>query len=83
MTEHTKTIAGYNGTIDASTPWGPWTTVEYVNGNWLVYGSTFFRCFSNKWLSEDGRGFVMIFTGTNWNGNNDAWKLIRGSFITK
>lgn len=81
MTEHTKTIAGYHGMFDAPTPWGPWTTIEYVSGDWLKYGSTFFRCFSNKWLSEDGKDFVMIFTGTNWNGNNDAWNLIEGSFI--
>ena len=83
MTEHTETHAGYHGIFDAPTPWGPWTTVEYVNGNWLGFGSTFFRCFSNKWLSKDGRDFVMIFTGNNWNGNNDAWNLIEGSFISQ
>lgn len=82
MTEHTKTHSGFHGMFDAPTPWGPWTTVEFVNGNWLGYGSTFFRCFSNKWLSEDGKEFVMIFTGTNWNGTNDAWNYIEGSFIT-
>ncbi|MCF8224814.1 MAG: DUF4185 domain-containing protein [Bacteroidales bacterium] len=83
MTEHTETIAGYHGIFDAPTPWGPWTTAEYVNGNWLDYGSTFFRCFSNKWLSMNGKDFVMIFTGTNMDGNNDAWNLIEGSFIQK
>jgi hypothetical protein len=81
MTEHTKTHAGYHAIFDAPTPWGPWTTVEYIKGNWLDYGSTFFRCFSNKWLSEDGKDFVMIYTGTNWDGNNDAWNLIEGSFV--
>jgi Domain of unknown function (DUF4185) len=81
MTEHTKTHSGFHAIFDAPTPWGPWTTVEYINGNWLDYGSTFFRCFSNKWLSEDGKDFVMIYTGTNWNGINDAWNLIEGSFV--
>ena len=83
MTEHTNTHAGYHGMFDAPAPWGPWTTIEYVNGDWLGYGSTFFRCFSNKWLSPDGKDFVMIFTGTNWNGLNDAWNCIEGSFIVE
>lgn len=80
MTEHKNTQAGFHGMFDAPTPWGPWTTVEYANGNWLGYGSTFFRCFSNKWLSEDGKDFVMIFTGNNRVGMNDAWNYIEGSF---
>ncbi len=83
MTEHTESHAGYHGMFDAPNPWGPWTTVEYGSGNWLGYGSTFFRCFSNKWLSPDGRDFVMIYTGTNWVGTNDAWNYIEGSFILK
>ena len=81
MTEHTKSHAGFHGMFDAPNPWGPWTTVEYVSGDWLGHGSTFFRCFSNKWLNEDGEDFVMIFTGTNQNGMNDAWNFIEGSFI--
>ncbi len=80
MTEHTESHAGYHGMFDAPNPWGPWTTVEYDTGNWLGYGSTFFRCFSNKWLSGNGRDFVMIYTGTNWIGTNDAWNYIEGSF---
>lgn len=81
MTEHTQSHAGFHGIFDAPAPWGPWTTVEYSDGNWLGYGSTFFRCFSNKWLSKNGKDFVMIFTGTNWDGNNDAWNYIEGTFL--
>ncbi|MCP5114000.1 MAG: DUF4185 domain-containing protein, partial [bacterium] len=69
------------GIFDAPEPWGPWTTVLYER--WSVPGtgsqSHFFWNFSNKWLSADGRDFVMISTGTS---DQDRWNSIEGSFVT-
>ena len=68
--------------FDAPEPWGPWTTVLYTEGA-EVFGagrietSTFFWNFSNKWLSPDGRDFVLLFTGIN---TNDSWNTVEGSF---
>jgi hypothetical protein len=45
----------------------------------MGFRSTFYWNFSNKWLSPDGKDFVMIFTGT---GSNDSWNTIRGRFDT-
>ncbi len=75
-TEHTASFRGNLGLYEAPTPWGPWRTVGYY-ANWGRYGSTFFWNFSNRWTSEDGRRFVLIFTGT---GRNDSWNALQGVF---
>lgn len=75
-TEHTQSIKGDLGVFDAPEPWGPWTTVIYVS-NWESKTSTFYWNFSNKWLSADGKDFVMVFSGT---GTYDRWNSVRGSF---
>lgn len=78
--EHTETHRGNIGIFDAPEPWGPWTTVCYQTG----WGeghfplNTFYWNFSNKWASEDGKQFTMIFTGRK---ENDSFNLIRGSFV--
>jgi hypothetical protein len=85
-TEHTETNQGNLGIFDAPEPWGPWTTVAYMNrsdGTQFAHDfrgvpeTTFFWNFANKWLSEDGQEFTLVFTGTN---NNDSWNTVRGSF---
>ncbi len=40
--------------------------------------NAFFWNFANKWLSPDGRRFVMTFTGRK---ENDSWNVIRGEFV--
>ena len=75
-TEHGEPYQGNLGIFDAPGPWGPWTTVGYYR-NWGNLGSNFHWNFSNKWLSADGTGFVLIFTGI---GANDAWNTVRGRF---
>ncbi|GEM_PF-417862 len=75
-TEHTASFRGNLGLYEAPTPWGPWRTVGYYT-NWGGYGSVFFWNFSNRWTSEDGRRFVLIFTGT---GGNDSWNALQGVF---
>jgi hypothetical protein len=85
-TEHTQTNQGNLGIFDAPEPWGPWTTVAYMNrsdGTHFAHDSpavpetTFFWNFANKWLSQDGREFTLVFTGTD---NNDSWNTVRGRF---
>ena len=82
MTEHVSTVNGNLGIFDAPTPWGPWTTVLYTDsfGAPHIETTTFFWNFSNKWLSDDGKDFVMIFTGGK---SNDSWNSVRGSFVVR
>jgi len=79
-TEHTETNKGNLGTFDGPEPWGPWTTVAYISrfGFPWVEPTTFFWNFSNKWLSKDGKEFVLVFTGTR---SNDSWNTVKGSFV--
>ena len=78
-TEHGQSLKGRLGIFDAPTPWGPWTTVLYTDrfGADHIETSTFFWNFSNKWLSADGRDFVLVFTGVN---SNDSWNTVEGMF---
>jgi hypothetical protein len=85
-TEHTNSRQGNLGIFDAPEPWGPWTTVAYMNrsdGTHFAHDfssvpeTTFSWNFSNKWLSEDGKAFTIVFTGT---GDNDSWNSVRGRF---
>lgn len=70
---------GRIGIYDAPEPWGPWTTVLFADpwalglqdGSYTVYWN-----FSNKWLSEDGRRFVLVYTGPG----EDSWATVEGSF---
>jgi len=75
-TEHIESGVGNLGMFDAAEPWGQWTTVTYVNG-WEGLGNVFHWNFANKWLSEDGRDFALVYSGRR---REDAWHTIRGSF---
>jgi hypothetical protein len=80
ITEHTQRSGGNIGIYDAPEPWGPWTTVLFQNsfGLPIIKPNSFYWNFSNKWQSEDGRDFVLIFTGKN---ENDSLNLVEGRFI--
>jgi len=70
---------GHLGIYDAPEPWGPWTEVLCENA-WHLglqhgYKSVYYN-FSNKWLSDDGRDFVMIYTGPS----HDQFGAVRGRF---
>jgi len=84
-TEHTESSKGNLGVFDAPEPWGPWTTVEYIDswGKGHVELNTFFWNFPTKWLSEDGREFTLVFTGAGRGLNNDSFNTVRGRFILK
>ncbi len=79
MTEHTASMQGNIGIFEAAEPWGEWSTAYY--GKFAegagIQQSTFYYNFSNKWLSEDGLDFVMVFTGV---GENDSWNTVTGRF---
>lgn len=79
-TEHTETHVGKMGLFDAPEPWGPWTTVAYEDawGAGHVEVTTFYWNFNQKWLSEDGLRFTLIFTGKN---TNDSWNTVAGRFV--
>lgn len=82
ITEHTSFARSNMGIYDAPEPWGPWTTVAFETG-WgapTIAKKTFFWNFSNKWLSPDGKEFVLIFTGV---GTHDACNMVRGRFILR
>lgn len=69
------------GIYDAPEPWGPWTTVLF-DSPWdlglQTQSKTVFWNFSNKWLSADGKRFVMVFTGTS----EDNFGTLEGDFLT-
>jgi hypothetical protein len=78
ITEHYATSEGYIGIFDSSTPWGPWTTSYYSNLGSFYGISSFYYNFSNKWLSQDGKRFVLVFSGI---GEYDAYNSVNGKFI--
>lgn len=81
-TEHGSTHAGKLGLFDAAEPWGPWTTVAYEKdwGAGHVEVSAFYWNFPTKWLSPDGNGFTLVFTGKN---SNDSWNTVAGRFVLR
>ncbi|MBU1191598.1 MAG: DUF4185 domain-containing protein [Gammaproteobacteria bacterium] len=71
------------GVYEAPDPWGPWQTVLFGNaeltGPGLNTGSkSVYWNFSNKWLSPDGKNFVMVYTGPG----PDEWGTVEGAFLT-
>jgi len=66
------------GLFDAPEPWGPWTTVAYYS-QWIDANFKFGFSFPQKWLSADGKSFVMVFSGAG--GGWDSWNTIRGTFV--
>lgn len=54
--------SGGLGVFDAPDPWGPWTTVEYVD-DWMGSDNMYFCQFPTNWISSDGLMLWMVFTG--------------------
>lgn len=79
ITEHSESLQSNVGIFDAPEPWGPWTTVYYgkFGDEGDIQETAFFYNFSNKWLSEDGKQFVLLFTGIK---DNDSWNTVSGYF---
>ncbi len=67
--------SGWMSVYDAPQPWGPWTHV-FTDHNPERWGRlTIIFTFVNKWLSADGRDFVLVHT------RNDHWASIEGRFL--
>lgn len=74
LTTITIDRSGWMSLYDAPEPWGPWTHVhtEHNPARWGTL--TIIFTFVNKWLSADGREFVIVHT------KNDRWASIEGRF---
>jgi len=74
LTTITHNRDGWMSIYDAPEPWGPWTHVhtEFNPERWGTY--TIIFTFVNKWLSPDGRDFVIVHT------KDDRWATIEGRF---
>ncbi len=77
LTTLTLNRDGWMSIYDAPEPWGPWTHVhtEFEPARWGTY--TILFTFVNKWLSADGRDFVLVHT------KDDHWATIEGRFALK
>lgn len=74
LTTITIDRSGWMSLYDAPEPWGPWTHV-HTEQNAERWGTlTIIFTFVNKWLSSDGREFVIVHT------KNDRWATIEGRF---
>ena len=74
LTTVTVSRDGWMSLYEAPEPWGPWSTVLVEQnrprwGTWVILYT-----FVNKWLSSDGRNFVLVHT------KNDSWATIEGTF---
>lgn len=65
---------GWMSVYDAPEPWGPWTHVQTEHNPERWGRLTILFTFVNKWLSADGRDFVIVHT------RNDHWASIPGRF---
>jgi Domain of unknown function (DUF4185)/Secretion system C-terminal sorting domain len=81
IVEHGTSSSGNIGMFEAPEPWGPWKTIAYESkfGNGHVTDSTFYWNISPKWLSSDGKNFVLIFSGVK---SLDSWNTVEASFTT-
>lgn len=61
--EDTRFEGGFS-VFDAPEPWGPWTTVEYIDRWDVGPGET--CSFPTKWMSQDGRTVHMLFSGDDY-----------------
>lgn len=76
MTEHSESFSGNLGVYDAPTPWGPWTTVAH-SASAPDMENAFYWNMPTRWISGNGRQFVLFFTGIN---EHDALNIIKGEF---
>ncbi|MCB0667272.1 MAG: DUF4185 domain-containing protein [Saprospiraceae bacterium] len=76
------------GIYEAPEPWGPWSTVLFAhpwelgdpphlhNTSFPGDPKTVYWNFSPKWWFDQGRGFVMVYTGPG----GDQWGTVEGHF---
>ena len=76
---------GHIGIYEAPKPWGPWKTVLFANP-WHIglhqvdqKKKTVYWNIASKWLSTDGKRFVLVYTGPD----SDQWGTVEGVFLTE
>lgn len=74
LTTITIDRSGWMSLYDAPEPWGPWTHVQTEHNPERWGKLTIIFTFVNKWLSADGRDFVIVHT------KDDRWATIEGRF---
>ena len=83
-TEHGRSFESKLGVFEAPEPWGPWRTVAYFD-DWGGFGRRggrfFFWNFSNKWLSEDGKSFVLVASGCCDMEFSQGFNTVPGRFV--
>ena len=74
---------GHIGIYESLHPWGEWKTVLFESP-WRIglqrvdeQSKTVYWNISAKWLTADGKRFVLVFTGPG----SDQWGTVGGSFI--
>jgi hypothetical protein len=75
---------GHIGIYEAPKPWGQWKTVLFANP-WSIglnqvdqKKKTVYWNLSSKWLSLDGKQFVLVYTGPS----SDQWGTVECTFTT-
>jgi len=53
------------GVFEAPEPWGPWTTVYYVDRRLWDMGAGETGSFPPKWMSEDGKTMYLVYSGND------------------
>jgi hypothetical protein len=73
---------GHIGIYEASKPWGTWKTILFADP-WSIglnkvdqKKKTVYWNISSKWLSLDGKRFMLVYTGPS----SDQWGTVEGAF---
>jgi hypothetical protein len=61
-TSDTSGAHGGLGIFEAPEPWGPWSTVAYIE-NWMGSNNMYFCELPTKWISSNGLTMWMVFSG--------------------
>ena len=61
MAKSTDRSRRYLGVFDAPKPWGPWTTVAYID-KWSDPQTRFQPHIPSKWISADGKSFYLLYS---------------------
>lgn len=75
LTTMTVDRSGYISIYDAPEPWGPWTKAFEEKNEDRWGGKAVIFTFANKWLSSDGKDFVIVHT------KDDRFASLEGTFL--
>lgn len=79
---------GHIGIYEAPSPWGPWSTVLFANA-WTnsihlpAEPKTTFWDISSKWLSSDGKDFVLVYSDSGSEPEVGGLATMEGHFLLR